>query len=201
MAERYLRQSALAHLGLEILARDTPGKADVAMYERTFSRKANLRGSGKDFFDAFEAAFGLPLPKKALTSSVAEDLMALWLGPDEWLLVARGQERPLDHMAREALSGRAASVVDVSDGLSVIAVEGPRARDLLARGCSLDLHPRVFADGAVARSLLAKAPVILHRRDKDSFDLYVGRSFAEYLWQWLAVSASDLDLAILHRRA
>jgi sarcosine oxidase subunit gamma len=89
-------------------------------------------------------------------------------------------------------------VTDVSSGQTVIAIDGEYARDLLAKGCTLDLHPRVFGPGACAQTLLAKAPVLIcQRRDATRFELIVRRSFADYLWRWLEEAAKEFGMAIV----
>jgi sarcosine oxidase subunit gamma len=88
-------------------------------------------------------------------------------------------------------------VVDVSDSRAVITLSGPRALDVLAKGCPLDLHPRVFSPGRCAQSLLAKAHVLLHRvDDAPTFEIYVHRSFADYLWTWLEDAAAEYGMAV-----
>ncbi|MEJ0071560.1 MAG: sarcosine oxidase subunit gamma family protein [Pseudomonadota bacterium] len=85
-----------------------------------------------------------------------------------------------------------AATVDVSDSYTTLRLSGPGARDLLAQACPLDLHPRCFAAGHCARSVLAKADILLHQRDDTpSFDIHVRWSHAAYLWEWLATAAAD----------
>jgi hypothetical protein len=73
----------------------------------------------------------------------AGELTALWLGPDEWLVVGPpGGGQDLESRFREAAGDEPVSVIDVSAQRTTLLVAGPRARDLLAHGCSLDLHPR-----------------------------------------------------------
>ena len=80
----------------------------------------------------------------------------------------------------------------------MIRVTGPRARDLLAKGCPLDLHPSLFAKGACAQTVMAKAGVLIHAVDDGpTYDLYVLRSFAEYLWRWLEDAAQEYGVAVL----
>jgi sarcosine oxidase subunit gamma len=100
---------------------------------------------------------------------------ALWLGPDEWLVIG----------AREEDFPDAAAAVDVSAARVCLELAGDDVEDALAQGCSLDLHPSVFAPGRCAQTLLAKAQVILHRRDAETFRILVRPSYAEYVRAWL----------------
>ena len=69
---------------------------------------------------------------------------------------------------------------------ATLALSGPRARQVLMKGCRLDLHPRAFAPGACVQTALARAQMILHQTDDDpSFEITVRNSFAHYLATWL----------------
>ena len=57
-------------------------------------------------------------------------------------------------------------------------------RDVLAQGCSLDLHRDFFAVGSAAQSLLAKAGVVIARTNADEYRVWVRASFARYLTEW-----------------
>ena len=88
-------------------------------------------------------------------------------------------------------------MVDVSDARAVIRLSGPAARAVLAKGCSLDFHPRVFVPGQCGQSLLARAGVLVHQVTIDPvYEIYVARSFAHYLWTWLEDAAAEYSLAI-----
>ena len=106
-------------------------------------------------------------------NTVAGDV--LWLGPDEWLVVNGREEDYPD----------AAAAVDVSAERVCLELAGADVEDVLARGCSLDLHPSVFPPGRCAQTLLAKAPVILHRTGGETFRIFVRPSLAPYLRSWL----------------
>ena len=121
-------------------------------------------------------ALRLPLePNRVLTESGRS---ALWLGPDEWLVVGEGA-------ADLRLPDGAGSLVDLSANRVVLELRGPSARDVLAAGCALDLHPRAFGPGRCAQTLLARANVILEQTAADAFRVYVRPSFAGYLRDWL----------------
>ena len=122
----------------------------------------------------------------------------LWLGPDEWLIVTPPDERgSVEDRLSEALRGGHSSVTDISGGQTLITLSGERARQVLAKGCSLDLHPRSFGQGKCAQTLVAGANVILRWADLGpSFDLIVRRSFADYLAIWLRDAALEYGLVV-----
>jgi sarcosine oxidase subunit gamma len=131
------------------------------------------------------AALGLDLPTRPCTSTRSGEADILWLGPDEWLVVGPpgAAERMIEQL-RAAVGAEHASVVDVSAQRTTLALSGPNARDLLAAGCAIDLHPRVFGPGDCVQTEVAHAPVVLLRRDP-GFWLLVRASYAAHLVDWL----------------
>jgi sarcosine oxidase subunit gamma len=204
MAEHYLRQSGLVHLHLATAtATGGDGDAGVRLGEKPFLGQLNLRGAGKAWRDAIAKPLGFALPSQPNTVAGNDDLekgpRALWLGPDEWLVVTAPEaEDALAGELEKAIGKRHASVVSVGEGRSVITIAGAEARRVLAKGCSLDLHPRVFAPGQCAQSVLAQATVIVHQTtDEPAFDIYVARSFAGYLWEWLVDASLEVGYQIV----
>jgi sarcosine oxidase subunit gamma len=115
----------------------------------------------------------------------------LWLGPDEWLVLADPDPPEPARLIAEleaALEGTHHSVVDVSAGRTAIELGRADRHDLLARGCGLDLHPRSWRPGTCAQTLLARVPVILQEREAATL-LLVRPSFAGYLVAWLLDAA------------
>jgi len=182
MAEAPTRRLALAHV--------TPYRRDgLAMDPAPERNRLLLRGQpGEAFLGLVGDVAGIAPPVTPNTAAIGGAAAILWLGPDEWLVETEAV--PLGPFAA-ALAGMHAAVLDVSDAYAAIRLSGARVPDVLSSGCSLDLHPRVFP--GVARTLLGKADVLLHRighGDEPTFDVYVARSYADYLWRWLAVAAS-----------
>lgn len=131
-------------------------------------------------------AFGLALPT-TLRAQAKGDRAALWLGPDEWLLLAPEEHgAPLGTALSEALRGQPASLVDVSHRQTGLVVAGPRAEMLLSAGCPLDLDLATFPVGMCTRTILAKAEIVLWRTGNETFRLEVARSFAPYVAAFLA---------------
>jgi sarcosine oxidase, subunit gamma len=209
VAEHYLRQSPLAHLGLDGRAQGTRGDAGVTMSEQPFRGIANLRmePNDKEAMTAIETALGFALPVEPNTTAASDTALALWLGPNEWWIVTPGPDPAcgpdMAAKLRTALADYRGTVTDVSDSRTCVRIGGPRARDLLCKGMPLDLHPRAFAVGHCAQSVLSKTGIVVHLVADDgspdglTFELYVLRSFAEYLWLWLEDAAREYDLTII----
>jgi sarcosine oxidase subunit gamma len=138
---------------------------------------------------------GVPLPLTPNRVAATGPLRVLWLGPDEWLVVApeaTGSDLPA-RLAR-AVAVRRALVTNLSSSRAVIEIGGQDARALLEAGCGLDLHPRAFAAGQCAQTLLARVPVILDQLDDaPHYRLLVRRSYAGWLADWLIDAAEGLE--------
>ncbi len=129
---------------------------------------------------------GLELPTTPNTWLAGGGREALWLGPNEWLLVAEpGAGSELVAELERALEGLHHSVVDLSADRAVVELAGEHRIDLLAKGCGLDLHPRSWRDGMCAQTLLAHVPVLLQERERAT-RLFVRASFAGHLVSWLS---------------
>ncbi len=141
-----------------------------------------------------ESLLGLRLPAAGRASGDGTRL-AVWLGPGWWLLDAPepddiALEATLAHRLR-GTAGRV-SAADVSAGFAVLELSGPRAPAVLAHGCSIDLHPRVFGPGRAARTMLAKAQVVFAQTDDvPTYRIWVRSSFARYLVGWLLDAATE----------
>jgi len=121
------------------------------------------------------APLGLPTTPNTWRDMDAAN--ALWLGPNEWLVVGG------PGAFRKAAWEGAASIVDVGANRAVLDLSGPGVRELLSRGCSLDLHPSRWEAGDCAQTMLAKAPVLLQQRE-DVTRIFVRPSFTDYLVEW-----------------
>ena len=128
------------------------------------------------------------MPLTPNTAAVtARGWTVLWLGPDEWLATGpAAEDAALVEALGTSLDGKHCALTDVSAMYATLALSGPQAREVLMKGCRLDLHPRAFAPGACVQTALARAQVILHQTDDDpSFEITVRNSFAHYLATWL----------------
>ncbi|MEU6356254.1 sarcosine oxidase subunit gamma family protein [Streptomyces sp. NPDC047072] len=187
--------SPLAHAADRLATATRTSGGAIRLAELPFLTQLGIRLDAKGAAaDAVGLALGLQLPLEPNTVVRAGELTALWLGPDEWLLVGPpGSERDLESRIREAAGAEHVSVTDVSAQRTAVLVGGPRARDLLAHGCSLDLHPRAFGPGRCAQTTLGRTQVVLVARDdpKAGFWVLVRSSFAGYLADWLLDAATE----------
>ncbi len=169
----------------------------AVMVEHPHTGKITLRGDATDqaFLDAVQEAVGVAPPKTPNAIAGAGHDAVLWLGPDEWLVVTReGRQTKTEAALRAALDGQHASIVDTSDARTTIRLHGTHARDVLAKGCPFDLHPRAFGPGQCAQTILARADVLIHQRDDTpTYDIHVACSFARYLWDWLVDAAKEFS--------
>ncbi len=147
----------------------------------------NLRGNAQDpaFVQAVQQALGLPLPVAACSSIANAQVRVVWVGPDDWfVVVASGQQAALAQSLRTALAGQHSAVTDVSSGYFLVTLAGEQARDVLAQGCPMDLHPSVFKPGQSAGTHFFKVGIYLWQRDNaPTFEMLVRRSFIDHFWQ------------------
>ncbi len=154
--------------------------------------RLSLRISRKNLSKA-AAAFGQDIPKEIGELSSAGENMALCLGPDEWLLLASedaGEE--IATRFAEMREQTAHSLVDVSHRTVAIDISGPAAAMVLNAGCPLNLD--TMAVGGCTRTVLDKAEIILMKRAKQHYRVEIVRSFAEYVWRFLASAGREFEI-------
>lgn len=130
----------------------------------------------------------LPGPNTWVQSEMAT---VIWLGPDEWLVANPfSTPRDLESGLRTMVAGRGA-VVDVSAQRTALQLRGEHARDVLASGCAIDLHPSAFPPGTAVQTTLGRTGVILLSLDDGDCQILVRSSFARYLATWLLDAAQE----------
>jgi sarcosine oxidase subunit gamma len=167
--------------------------AEVQCIEVPFLTKLNLRlHAGGAAAAAVGEVLSAPLPVEPNTVASGGACRVLWLGPDEWLVVAPpADRRRLEEELRAALGAESGAVVDVSGERTILDLSGPRSREVLMKGCSIDLHPTAFAVGRCAQTGLARAQVVLVPTREDAFWIFVRSSFSDYLSAWLGDAMAE----------
>jgi sarcosine oxidase subunit gamma len=165
----------------------TGGLVTVEDFQAAASLRVPVPGPGAD---AAAAVLGADLPVRGTWTST-EQGRAVWLGPDEWLVTAPATSPraglELETALRSAVTPHGGTAVDVSAQRVGLRLTGPHARAVLAKGCSIDVHPRSFGRGAAAQTTLGQAGIVLLSLGStgEAFALLVRSSFAGYLADWL----------------
>ena len=168
-----------------VLAGHRHANAHVTLAPAEPATRWSVRG------DALAAgeALSVELPTAPNTSTEARGRRALWLGPDEWLVIAdRAEARPATP------SGDTFVTTDVSHRNTAIIVSGAGTVATLNAGCPRDLSAKAFPVGACARTVLGKAEIVLLRTGEEEFRVECWRSFAPYVWAFLEDAAGDAGL-------
>ena len=203
MTDGSFAQSPLAALHIDSGVAEPSADSGVRLQERRFPYLLDLRIAVTDQAtrQAVGKAVGGTLPDQANTTSETGGVVVCWLGPDEWLIIAPRGSDALAYQLYAAIGGQHSALTDISDARSVIRLSGRNAREVLEKGCDLDLHARSFAIGDCAQTGLAQAAVLLRRLadpapDETTWEIYVERSFGTYLWMWLMDAALEYELAV-----
>jgi sarcosine oxidase, subunit gamma len=174
------RRSPLGGLASEFAAVAVRTQGRLRIAEEAHLRQLNVRARA-DALATAGAALGVELPTEPNTVATAGDVSALWLGPDEWLVLGGAGPEPAAH---------GWGVVDVSAQRTIVVLGGPAAIEVLAHGCALDLER--MGERRCAQTMLARANVVLWRTQPDEFRILVRASFAPYLAAWLLDAAAAL---------
>lgn len=174
----------------------TGGADTVTFAERPFRVQLEVRAGANLRASALDQALGMHPPTEVGAVASAGERHVLCLAPNWWLVTDEPELQPrLECTLAEtvrATGGVDVSAVDVSAQRTTLDVAGPRARDVLAHGCSLDLHPSAFGQDQCAQTMLARAQVVLQQLDDTpTYRVHVRASFADYLARWLLDAATE----------
>ncbi|WP_328429738.1 sarcosine oxidase subunit gamma [Streptomyces sp. NBC_00443] len=185
------RTSPLAHLEERMRTATVTGARGVALAERPFLTMVNLRvDPASEAAERMAKTLGTPLPRQCGHTTASDAHTIVWLGPDEWLVVSEGTSVAAE--LKEALGVDPGSVVDVSANRTTLVLSGPSARDVLEKGCALDLHPRAFGPGRAVSTTVGPVAVLLWQVDDEpTYRLFPRSSFADYLARWLIDAMSE----------
>lgn len=137
---------------------------------------------------ALSKALGIGLPARPKTSASKGARTALWLGPDEWLVIDEAGKSPAADCAKVSALH---SAVDISHRNVAFAVTGPGAEATLNAGCPQDLSLAAFPVGAASRTILGKVEIVLLRSGPEAFRVECWRSFSTYVFEFLGEAAQD----------
>lgn len=188
-----LRRSPLHDLADRMREGAVTGDRAVRLTELPFLAMVNLRVEpGSPAAGRIERTLGTPLPTAVGRTTQHDAHTAVWLAPDEWLVVSQADPDALVDALRTAAATDNAQVIDVSANRTVVELDGPGAREVLEKGCPADLHPRAFADGTAITTTLARVPVLLWKVDAHRFRVLPRASLAAYVALWLLDATQEL---------
>ncbi|HUF21067.1 MAG TPA: sarcosine oxidase subunit gamma family protein [Burkholderiales bacterium] len=191
-------RTPLAHMAKPLAAGSSGGQG-AELAEIQLSALVNLRGKAADagFAEAVRGALGIEPPVAPNTFARIAGRRCLWLGPDEWLVACdQGEKEHTAVLLRDRLAGQHTSVIDLGAAYAVLELRGAKARAVLAKACSLDFHPRAFRAGQCAQSNFARTQaIVMLEDDAPVFRLFVRRSFASYLAEWLLDAMREYRVA------
>jgi sarcosine oxidase subunit gamma len=202
MAELALRPRT-GFEGLAVAGRHGVGDhaaAGLVIAERpdlAVAQLAVFHGKTDEVAAAIREIAGIELPNGPKRAT-ANGLSLIGIGPGQYLAVAEGDlAKELLARIAGALVGLAA-VVDQSDAKAILRLSGPHARDVLAKGCSVDLHPRVFTTEDAATTLASLVPCQIGLLDDEpTFELAVPLSYARGFWFWLTAAAAEFGYDVV----
>jgi sarcosine oxidase, subunit gamma len=141
-----------------------------------------------------EYALGIVWPHQT-GAAVSGHADIICVSPTDWLMISADTDAALlVQRLTTAFAGSSFSASDVSQALLRIQIDGPYLRDLLAKGCSLDLHPPLFPPGRSARTRFAGMPVIVRCTGTSTFELIITQSYADFLLSWLEDAELEFEI-------
>ena len=172
---------------------------NFSMKEKSPVGKINLRGNleNKDFASTAGKILGMILPKEPCSISAKEQITCMWLGPNEWLLVSNdmitkdSNDYELEKVLFNDISKKnLGAVTNVSDQYTIFNLTGSNIFEIISKGCPFDFNSNSFTNNKVVQTLLNHIDVTIHKKSESNVDLYVRRSFAKHLWDWLKDSSN-----------
>lgn len=185
---RAARRSPASHLAQPFESGSVDGT--VGLKEIPFQTMVGIRVDRNSDAGARLSSVTGGLPSVCGETIRNERSTTLWLGPEEFLVVAPESAHDslggdLVRSLVEALGEHPGQVVDLSANRTTFELSGIRARDVLEKGCSLDLHPRAFSTGTALATEIGNIPAMLLKTGEDSFRIFPRASFADFLGRWL----------------
>jgi heterotetrameric sarcosine oxidase gamma subunit len=193
------------HSGLEHLlvtnrygARDGPAGVTLALRSGPALAMVSVRRNQTDALaGCVREVFGLQLPRVP-RCVIAGPIAFVWAGPGQWLAMEDGEDGPRFEQRLRATLGKLASVNDQSDCRTIFRIGGRRARDALAKGMPIDLHPSVFGAGNAAVTTVAHIGAHFWQVDETpTYEFTIYRSFAAAFCDWLLASAAEFGVVVV----
>lgn len=186
-------------LNYNTLSKDELNHNGLSIREISPIMKLNLRGKKREFFTTVGKNLNMILPTEANTSTTSDKLTAIWLSPDEWMIVSNelvnkdNNKYELYEILFNSISKtNLGAVIDVTDQFVQLELKGKNIYEIFSAGCPFNFNEFKEKIGSTTQTVLNHIDVILHHKDKNVVNIFVRRSFAEHLWSWIEDSESRL---------
>ena len=186
-------------LNYNSIIKDEIQQRSVSVKEISPVMKINLRGKKREFLTNVGKNLNIILPTEANTSTVSDKLTAIWLSPDEWMIVSNDliskdtNKYELYEILFNSISKtNLGAVVDITDQFVQLEIKGNNIYEIFSAGCPFNFNEFKEKKGSTTQTILNNIDVILHNKDKNIVNLFVRRSFAEHLYSWIKDCASRL---------
>ena len=164
---------------------------DVSVRELGLRGMISLRGDHKSrkLQNICKKLTGVAFPKQGEVFTDGDKGLA-WMSPDEILvMVPHGDAASAVADIEKALSGEHFLASNVSDARAVFEIQGPYAREVVAKLAPADLHPDSFKLGIMRRTRLGQIAAAFWMEDEETFNAICFRSMADYTFKLLEASA------------
>ena len=186
-------------LNYNTLSKDELNHNGLSIREISPIMKLNLRGKKREFFTTVGKNLNMILPTEANTSTTSDKLTAIWLSPDEWMIVSNelvnkdNDKYELYEILFNSISKtNLGAVIDVTDQFVQLELKGKNIYEIFSAGCPFNFNEFKEKKGSTTQTVLNHIDVILHHKEENVVNIFVRRSFAEHLWSWIEDSASRL---------
>jgi len=186
-------------LNYNTLSKDELNHNGLSIREISPIMKLNLRGKKREFFTTVGKNLNMILPTEANTSTTSDKLTAIWLSPDEWMIVSNelvnkdtNKYELYEILFNSISKTNLGAVIDVTDQFVQLELKGKNIYEIFSAGCPFNFNEFKEKIGSTTQTVLNHIDVILHHKEENVVNLFVRRSFAEHLWSWIEDSASRL---------
>ena len=186
-------------LNYNTLSKDELNHNGLSIREISPTMKLNLRGKKREFFTTVGKNLNMILPTEANTSTTSDKLTAIWLSPDEWMIVSNelvnkdtNKYELYEILFNSISKTNLGAVIDVTDQFVQLELKGKNIYKIFSAGCPFNFNEFKEKKGSTTQTVLNHIDVILHHKEENVVNIFVRRSFAEHLWSWIEDSASRL---------
>ena len=184
-------RSALHGQGASMLPNPNGGKPGLVFCEMAHLGKLNMRAD-KSADKIVKSITGCAFPPAANKFITAGERHIVWLAPDEFMIICEaGKDEELTNAINASFESWHVAVTNITDALAAFHLKGDAVRQVLAKGCALDLHHNSFTSGDAAQTMLSHDTVTIMALANDEFIVICRTSFASYLHDWLCDAALE----------